>query len=341
MTSPLRSSPGIWTGAAALVLVIALPAGAETVATVADKPISREEVEKVVRSQLIQLENSRYELLESGLTELVAQRLIEQEAAARGVSAEELTEAEITSKVAEPTDAEIEQIYEQSKENLGGASLEEVREQIVAYLNAQRSQQRAAEFVAELREKYEVDILLEPPVIDVAVGDNPSRGGGPDAPVTIVAFSDYECPYCKHAENTVATVLEAYGDKVRYFHRDFPLPFHANAHSAAQAARCAGDQGRFWDYHTILFASTSLSDEKLGEIADGMSLDRETFDDCLESGKYKAAVDADLAAGEAVGVNGTPAFFINGRSFSGAMSKERFHEVIDSEIERKGRTAAN
>jgi len=339
--TPRHTMPTVFVAALATMMTLPAPADAETVATVAGKAITLEELEKRVRPQLIEIENSRYEVLESGLDEMVAERLMEKEAAERGATIEKLVEDEINARIADPTEAEIEAVYEMSKENLDGASLDDVRQQIVVYLSSQKAAALGSEFLAGLREKYDTKILLEPPVVDVANGLNPARGGGKDAPVTIVAFSDYECPYCKQAEQVVERVLDAYGDKVRYFHRDFPLPFHANAHQAAQAARCAGDQSRFWDYNVTLFATPTLSTEKLQEIADGMQLDRSEFDECLASEKYKDAVDADLAAGEAIGVNGTPAFFINGRAMSGALPMEKFRTVIDAELAREATTAAN
>ncbi len=177
-------------------------------------------------------------------------------------------------------------------------------------------------------------MLLDPPKVDVDTGGREARGGGESAPVTIVAFSDYECPFCRRAEGTVAQVLETYGDKVRYVHRDYPLPFHSHAHDAAEAARCAGDQGKFWEYHDRLFETAKLTLDDLKQHATELGLDRTKFDECLASGKYESAVDADLQAGSEVGVSGTPAFFINGRMLSGAQPFERFKEVIDAELAR-------
>jgi protein-disulfide isomerase len=319
----------------ACVVAVLLPASAsaEPVATVAGDPISREELEKQVRPQLIELENQRFEVLEGGLDEMIAQRLLAKEAASRGVTIDVLRQTEITSKVTEPTDIEIQAVYDRNKDQIGGQPLADIRDEIVAYLKSQRETAKTEEYLAELRKKYETKVLLLPPVVQVATGSNPPRGGA-KAPVTVVAFSDFECPFCKRAEITVERVLKHYGDKLRYFHRDFPLPFHANAHDAAEAARCAGDQGRYWDYYTTLFASTELSTAKFQEIATGMQLDRPKFDECLASGQHAAAVDKDLADGEQVGVNGTPAFFVNGRMLSGAQPFEKFQEVIDAELAR-------
>lgn len=319
-----------------LVLLPAVVALAdEPVATVGGHEISRSELEKHVRAQLIEIENKRYEALKKGLDELVSEQLLKQEAAAQKTTVEELFSANVTSKLKDPSDEEIQNVYDANKRQLGGAELDTVKPQIIQYLKGRQAAELTQNYIGELKKKHKTTIALEPPVIEVATGDRPSRGGGADAPVTIVAFSDYECPFCKRAEGIIEQVMSTYGDKVRYFHRDYPLPFHQHAHAAAEAARCANEQGKFWEYHTALFKSNGLSDDKFKELADQVGLDRKKFDECVSSHKYKDAVDADIEAGAEVGVNGTPAFFINGRLLSGAQPLEAFKEVIDSEIERK------
>jgi protein-disulfide isomerase len=330
-----------YTLAASLLFLFALApaalpvrAWAETVATVAGEPISREELEKSVRPQLIEVENNKYEILEQGLDGMIAEKLLEKEAKARGISIEELQKQEIEAKITQPTDAEAQQVYDANKAQLGEATFEELKPRITAYLVNQRSQERATTYIDELKKKYETKVTLAPPKIEVGDGGRASRGAGKDAPVTIIAFSDYECPFCKKAEDTVAQVLKAYPNDVRYVHRDFPLPFHANAGPAAEAARCAGDQGKFWEYHDKVFHAADLTTPSLQQIATDLQLDRTKFDECLSGGTYKDEVAADMEAGSQVGVSGTPAFFINGRMISGAQPFERFKEIIDAELAR-------
>jgi protein-disulfide isomerase len=320
--------------AAFIVFSLALPglAGAETIATVAGQPISREEVERSVRPQLIEIDNNRYEALEQGLQEIVAERLATKEAEARGITVEELRKTEIEAKVQPPTDEEVQKFFDENKAQLGGETFENLKPRIAAYLLNQRGGERSAAFIEELKKKYETKIMLSPPRIEVGTGGRASRGGDESAPVTIVAFSDYECPYCKRAEETIAQVLAAYPKEVRYVHRDYPLPFHANAPIAAQAARCAEDQGKFWEYHDKIMHSADLTQPTLDQIATDLSLDKPKFDECLSSKTHAGKVDADMAAGSEVGVTGTPAFFINGRMLSGAQPLERFKEIIDAEI---------
>jgi protein-disulfide isomerase len=316
-------------------------ARAETiVATVAGDPISMAELEKAVRPQLIEIENNRYDVLEQGLEGIISDKLLAKEAAARGVTVEQLRATEIEGKIQQPTDDDAKQLFEQNKAQLGNATFEDLKPRVVAYLVNQRSAARQTEFLDELKKKYATTISLEPPKIDVETAGRASRGGDANAPVTIIAFSDYECPFCKRAEVTVAQVMSAYPTQVRYVHRDFPLPFHQHAHEAAQAARCVGDQGKFWEYHDKLFQAQDMSTDNLKKMATDVGADPQKMQDCISAGKHEDEIQADIAAGSDVGVSGTPAFFINGRMLSGAQPFERFKELIDGELARRQAAAA-
>lgn len=319
-----------------LVSLLAVPgfAAAETVATVAGEAISRDELERSLRPQLIEIENNRYDILEQGLEGIIAEKLLAKEAQARSVTVEQLRTTEIEGKIQQPTDEDAQKLFEQNKAQLGNATFDELKPRIMAYLVNQRSSVRQTEFLAELKKKYETKITLEPPKVNIDTAGRASRGGDATAPVTIIAFSDYECPFCKRAEEVVTQVLAAYGKEIRYVHRDFPLPFHANAHEAAQAARCAGDQGKYWEYHDALFKASDLTPESLKKTAGELGLDGAKFDQCLASEAHNDEIEADIAAASDVGVTGTPAFFINGRMISGAQPFEKFKEIIDAEIER-------
>jgi len=154
--------------------------------------------------------------------------------------------------------------------------------------------------------------------------------------VTIIEFSDFQCPFCFRAAPTVRQVLATYGDKIRLVYRHYPIPGHPQARPAAEASACAAEQGKFWEFHDRLFADQSkLSAADLKQDAAAIGLDAAKFDSCVTSGKYKADVDADIQAGEAAGVNGTPAFFVNGRLLSGAQPFESFKRVIDEELQLK------
>jgi protein-disulfide isomerase len=314
------------------MLVSSAAAADDVVATVAGKSIKRSELESAVRPQLVELDNQRYQLLRGGLEQLIGEQLLTKEADARKISVPELLNAEVSSKLAEPTEEEISEVFEANKAQLGEATLDELRPRIVDFLGQQQGAKLQADLIASLRKKYDTVVKLPVPRVEVADGGRQSRGGGKDAPIVIIAFSDFECPYCKMGENTVDQVREKYGEKIRFVHRDYPLPFHANAHVASQAARCAGDQGKYCEYYDGLWKSSGLARAQLDTLAGELSLDSEKFGTCLTSEKYKAQIDADLEAGASVGVNGTPAFFVNGRMLSGAQPLEAFETIIDEEL---------
>jgi protein-disulfide isomerase/ribosomal protein L12E/L44/L45/RPP1/RPP2 len=318
----------------ALGLLSAAQAADPPVAKIGNRTISRAELEKRLKSELLEIDMQRYEALHEGLEEMIADELIKQEAQARGVTPEALTKTEIEDKAAKPTDDQAMKLYDANKDKLGNASFESVKPRIIDHLKQGMIEERKEAFVTELKKKYKTEVSLRPPVIEVGTGGRSSRGGGPNAPVTMIEFSDYECPFCKRADETVQQVMKTYGDKVRLVHRDFPLSIHNRARPAAEAARCAEAQGKFWDYHTKLFASQDLSPEKLQALATEVGLDRAKFDECVAKPPFKDSIDKDIADGTDAGVTGTPAFFINGRMLSGAQPFEKFKEVIDEELAR-------
>jgi len=312
----------------------AVGAAEASVAVVGSKKISRADLEDHVRAKLVEIENEKYEALKDGLDELISEALMEQEAKARGISAEELEKKEITEKIAAPTDQEMHQVYDANKAQIGDATFDQIKPRLQAYLEQQKQEERRSAFVDELKKKYKTETALRPPIVKVETAGRPERGGGANAPVTIIAFSDYECPFCGRAESTVNQVMSTYGDKVRLVFRDYPLPMHPHAHDAALAANCANAQGKFWDYHNKLFTNQqALEGDKLKQYAKDVGLDEGKFDKCLADKTFEPAVAKDVADGEKVGVTGTPAFFINGRMLSGAQPFDKFKEVIDDELQ--------
>ena len=305
--------------------------GGDVVATVDGTPITRAALEAEVKPQLVEIDNQRYEVLSEGLDGMIAEALVAKEAKARGLSTEALMQQEVTAKLATPSDADIQKVYDANKAQLGNATLDQVKDRIVQYLQGQQEAELQEKFITSLREKYKTTVALKPPKIDVADGGAPSQGPA-NAPVTIIEFSDYECPFCKRAEPTVEQVVAAYPDKVRLVYRHYPLPFHKSARPAAEAAACANAQGKFWEYHKKVFSAPSLDDATLKKLAGEVGLDQAKFDTCLTNKEMAAAVDKDVADASAVGVRGTPAFFINGRMISGAQPFEKFKVIIDEEI---------
>ncbi len=302
-------------------------------AKVGDTEISTSEVEALVAAELVQVRNQRHQAMEQGLARAVSERLIELEAAARGVTTDELLEAEVQGKVAEVSQEQVDAFYEERKQEIR-APKEQVEGQIRQYLQQQQGGGFYQELIAGLEEKYGVERLLEAPRVQIsAVG--PAKGPE-DALVTIVEFSDFECPFCSRVLPSLRQVMENYSDTVRVVFRQFPLnSIHPRAQKAAEASLCADDQGKFWEMHDVMFEEQkSLEVAQLKEKAARLELDAEAFAACLDGDKYAEQVAADLSDGQAAGVSGTPAMFINGRFINGAVPYETLKEIIDRELER-------
>ena len=333
MQRKCRSQIAIFTGLF-LVLVGSAFVGAQTlpdvVATIQDQPITAEELTTSIRGELLKLDTQRYEALKNGLNAIIGQRLTEMEAKSRDMSVEQLRQEEITAKIAKATEEEVKKFYEENKQRIN-QPFDKIQGRIEEYLNQRSQQQRERAFLGELRKRYQVAIALEAPRVDVGIDDDPILGAK-DAMVTIIEFSDFECPYCRRVQPTLKRLLKEYEGKVRLVFRDFPLSFHKNAQKAAEASQCVGDQDKFWPYHDKLFEQTALSLDNLKKYASDMSLDMDKFNTCLDSGKYAQEVAKDMRDGQAVGVNSTPAFFVNGQPLSGAVPYERFQELVETAL---------
>lgn len=328
---------------APLALALLIPAAAvqaddasQVVATVGENNITLGDLEKAVKAQLIEVDNQRYTILEDGLNNMVSEQLLTLEAKSLGKTMEEYQKEIMSVTVPEPTDAQVQTIYDENKEQLGGKALEEVKGRIVEYLKNQTRAQQAQKLLTDLRAKYPTVIKMSPPVVQISDAGRPSRGGPATAPITIIGFSDYECPFCKKGEESISEVMAKYGDKVRYIHRDYPLPFHKVARPAAEAARCCNEQGKFWEVHDAIFKAEGLTVEKITEIAVGAGCDKTKLEACLADGHIKVMIDEDMTAGGDVGVSGTPAFFVNGRMLSGAQPLAAFTTIIDAELAKSG-----
>ncbi len=308
-------------------------------ATVAGTPIPLEEVDDLVRPQLMDLRAREHQLRSQALDALVARTLIEKEAKARGMTPEALDQAEVAAKV-KVTDAELQSVYAANKARLGSKSEAEALAQVREALTQQRETERRNAFARELRAKYDVKLLLEPYRVPVELAGAPLRGN-PKAPVTIVEFSDFQCPFCVRARPTVNKVREVYGDRVRFAFRHYPLDFHPQAQKAGEAAACAGEQDRFWQMHDRLWENPQkLGVPELKAHAQAIGLNPAAFATCLDSGRHAGLVESDMKAGQAYGVSGTPAFFVNGRPLVGAQPFEAFQAVIEDELARAASTRA-
>ena len=208
---------------------------------------------------------------------------------------------------------------------------ESVRNQLLTRVHQTRIKKAREAYLGSLRAAANVKILLAPPYVEVTPGNTDPRGPK-NAPVALIEFADFECPFCREMQPQIDRLLKNYNGKVALFFRDFPLPIHAHAEKSSEAARCAGQQGALWPYHDLLFRSDNLELAKLKEYARILRLDAPRFDACLDSGTMAAAIKQDVDAGTRIGVNGTPAFFINGHFLSGVVSYETLVEVVDQQL---------
>jgi protein-disulfide isomerase len=299
------------------------------IATVGDKPITLQDL------ALVMINKQEFDARRQALDELINDQLMDREAAAKGTTRDKLMESEVNSKIPDPPQSEVDAWFEQNKARLGAQPKEQVVPQISAMLKNQKLGDAQRTYLKALRDKYGVKVMMEPPRIEVSLDDDAAKGPA-KAPVTIVEFSDYQCPFCSRAETTVTEVLKKYGDKVRIVYRDYPLGFHQNAQKAAEASECAKEQGKFWEMHGAMFANQGkLAVADLIETAGGIGLDKDKFKTCVETGKYQQEVQKDFQDGSRYGVSGTPTFFINGIKMVGAKGTDAFAEIIEAELARQ------
>lgn len=310
--------------------------GGTVVASIDGEPITHAELDRALGAELGRLEQQLFEMKRQRLEQLIAERLLAREAARRKVSVEDLEAAEITGRVPAVSDEDVTRFFEANKARLPNAP--NIRDQIKRYLEMQAAEERRAEFVNTLRAGAKVSVSLAPPPVrraEIDLGNAPVRGDA-QAPVTIVEFSDFHCPYCRSVQPTLLQILERYPGKVRLVYKDLPLDsLHPNARRVSEAARCANDQGKFWPFHDAAYGGAvgnDVSPAALETLATKAGLDLAAFTQCLDSGRHQAPIQRDVEQAERLGLTGAPAFFVNGRLLTGAQPFENFVRIIEEEL---------
>jgi protein-disulfide isomerase len=293
-----------------------------------------QDIERRKMQAALQFQRDEHSAYERTLENMINKKLIELEAKKRSVDAENLIRSEVDIKVSYPSDRDVNNFYEENKARIplaGDEALRQVRE----YLLQQRREAASGAFIAQLRKEYKVESYLEPIRFSVATDSSPTKGPA-DAPVTIVEFADFECPYCEQLFPTLKRVEANYDHRVRIVYRQFPLnDLHPHAQKAAEASLCANEQQKFWDLHDSMYLDQhNLDVDSLKRKAAALKLDTTQFNNCLDTAKYADAIKKDVKDGTAVGINGTPAMFINGRYLSGAQPYEQIATIIDEELRR-------
>jgi predicted DsbA family dithiol-disulfide isomerase len=310
-------------------------------AIVDGRNISLAALEAKAQGRLVPIQAQEYDVRRQVLDEAVDQILLEEEAARRGISVEKLIQVEIEVKIKPVTPDQVLAVYETYRERYGAMAEDDALKQIESRLRQARIKQRRSEFLDSLRFKSQIAIYLEPP--RQAVNAEDARSKGPvNAPVTLVEFGDFQCPWCSRSVATLRQVEQRYSGKVRLVFRDFVTPgFHFGAPKAAEAASCANEQGKFWAMYDKLFDHQSdLSVPALKQYAAGLGLNSETFNQCLDSDRYAAKWRHDTEEAKGYGIDSTPTFFVNGRMLAGAQTLDVFSQVIDEELKRTGQLAS-
>ena len=296
------------------------------------------EVGPKVRQAEVKALTDLYDQRRGLLDEMISRRLLEEEAKAKGKTVEQWYQTEYVTSVPEPSDAEAKAFYEEHKAQVPqGQSFDDLKDRIKQAVRQQKLREGMGKMLDDLKSRHHVQVALHAPDLPRinVEAKGPSRGPT-NAPVTIVEFSDFQCPYCGREYPVIERLMKDYDGKLRLVFRHYPLDFHPFAQKAAEAGACAQDQGKFWELHDKMFSNQGkLAVADLKGYAKSLGMDATKFDKCLDSGEKKTLVDDDLKAGSAAGVSGTPAFFINGIFVNGAQPYEHMKQAVDREL-RKG-----
>jgi protein-disulfide isomerase len=301
----------------------------DALAVVNGSTITQQDLEKTESNHLLQAQYQYYQAERKALDDLIVQRLLEGEAQRQGITVDELLTREVDSKVKDPTEDQLQVYYEgmDSKD-----PYDKVRDKILEHIRDLRKSKLRNDYVETLRSKATIVVDLAPPTAQVQAVNAAGSEGHSDAPVQLVEFADYQCPYCQRANPDVNKLLQEYGSKISIVYKDFPLPMHSHAEKAAEAARCAGQQGKFWEYHNLLFQDKKLEVADLKQEAKTLNLDSTKFDKCLDSGEEATAVKQDQDEALKLGLSGTPSFFVNGHFFSGAVDYNTLRVMIEQQL---------
>ena len=301
----------------------------DIVAKVGGTSLTTSDFEKQEAGDLLQARYQMYQSERKVLDQFIDNQLLEAQAKKSGLTVDQLLEKEAYKGIKDPTDDQLEVFYEGLSNEPQPFSA--VKDQIRDHIRDLRRSKAKSAYISMLRTQSDVKIMLAPPAADVDA-QSANVHGSKDAPVTLVEFADYQCPYCAKVNPVLQTIEKEYGNRLAVVFKDFPLPMHKDAEKAAEAARCAGEQGKYWEYHDLLFSSHQTDLPSLRTHAGELKLDPAKFDTCLDSGSQAAAVKKDQEEGTRLGLTATPSFFINGHFFSGAADSKTIHEIISMEM---------
>lgn len=314
----------------------ALGADPGSVARIAERSISLEELDEAGGHAVYEAREQLYEARVRALYQLLSNELLEREAVSRKLTLQQLIDQEITPKVSPVSEAELEAFLK--AQGSKAPSDARGRKQAQVYLGMKRQADAKRDYVSKLFEKYKVHVALAappaPPAEEVHGAHEPALGRA-DAPVTLIAFSDYRCPYCRELSHTLDQLLERFPNDVRIVYRHYPL--HEDSQALAQGALCAADQGQFEAYHDAIFARNAGAKD-VEPIATALKLDLEAFKACVSAGTHLARIAADQQEGQRLRITGTPTLFVEGQRLRGAQTLQRLSASVQEAL--RARTVA-
>ena len=310
------------------------------VARVGKHVITQKELDESVLFKILPLQQQLYALRKTALQNLIIRKLLESEAARKGVTVDQLRQQLMAGPV-EVSAIQVEDLYRQNLTVFALFSPDEAKEKLRLDLEGQTRLKRYRAAVAGLRKIYSVEVLLSEPRLTLLNDSVASVRGPADARIAITEFADFQCGYCKEVQPTLKRLLEIYPNDIQLSFRALASAAHPLSITSAEAARCAGKQNNFWAFHDALFAAESLSPSIFSRLAHDLKLNVTEFERCQSSGEMRAGIDADLSEAQRLGINATPTFLINGRLLTGAASLEEFKSVVEQELNRIQTGSAN
>ena len=305
----------------------------EVVARVGSHTISAAELNQASEKDLMPLATQIYQIKKQRLDQMVQDILFEEEAKQTNKSVDEIKKGMSLSEVTISDDA-VEVYYDTNQARYSGKTLDQVKTEIRQTLISQKKIKGQNQILADLKKKYPTEIYLQEPKIEIETAGHPSRGPQ-NAKVTIVEFSEFQCPFCKKFKPTIDQIAKEYPNDVRHVFYQLPLGFHDKAKGAARAAICADRQGKFWELRDVAFDKTpAIEEANLRTYAEQIGLDMAKYDACVKDPAVDKQIDQDLAYAAQVGARGTPTSFVNGVLFSGARPYEELKRVVDEKISK-------
>jgi protein-disulfide isomerase len=278
---------------------------------------------------LFQAKNAYYEAEKKAIDGFIDDYLLQRQAEKENVTVEELLKRHVNNAIAKDPDDGALRVYYEGIDTT--EPFEAIRPKILEHVRQRRLEKAKTAYLQSLRSQAALTVTVEPPRAVISLDRTPLRGPA-NAPVMLVEYADFECPYCQQVEPELNKLEAQYNGKIAFAYKDVPLPMHPHAEKASEAARCAGLQNKYWEYHDLLFTSKALDLPDLKAGARTLGLDALAFDRCLDSGEQAGIVKGELDEAQKLGLQGTPSFFVNGRFISGVMTYDQLRQVVENEL---------